>query len=419
LQEAESWIEAVNGGTGVSSRYHCSCSPSTASSPGPFQDASIVTQPRDSPPDSSDNLSSRLSFSRAYTLSLSPQLIYTRSDLLPKFVSSKLYRQLEFQAVGSWWIYAAPDTASRTAEQKVDRLKQEKGLLKLVPNGREDVFADKSLDLRAKRSLMKFLRFVGEYERQHDVWEEWAEKPFPDFLRDHFDLPWELHAPVLALTLSSCSPSKTLTSFALPRIKRHLSSIGVFGPGFAAVIPKWGGGAEIAQVACRACAVGGGVYVLGRPVESISSPNNLPSDQVESPLSISLQGGETVDATWVIGSEDDLPKPQSSHSYNTAARSITIVSSPLEPLFPVTAEGAPSPGGAVVVFPTGSLDHTVDVSEEATPVYIIAHSSETGECPDGQCKYLNLLAPVYSFMMTQLYEYLSTLSATTLKIPYL
>lgn len=391
----------------------------TASSPGPFQDASIVTQPRDSPPDSSDYPSSRLSFSRAYTLSLSPQLIYTRSDLLPKLVSSKLYRQLEFQAVGSWWIYAAPDTASSPAEPKVDRSKQEKGLLKRVPNGREDVFADKSLDLRAKRSLMKFLRFVGDYERQHDVWEEWAEKPFPDFLRAHFDLPLELHTSVLALTLSPCSPSKTPTSFALPRIKRHLSSIGVFGPGFAAVIPKWGGGADIAQVACRACAVGGGVYVLGRAVESISSPNNLPSDQVESPLSISLQGGETVDGTWVIGSEDDLPKSQSSHSYNTAARSITIVSSPLEPLFPVTGEDAPSPGGAVVVFPTGSLGHEVNGSEEAAPVYIVVHSSETGECPDGQCKHLYLRSSSLYFMMTQLYEYLSTLSATTLKIPYL
>ena len=266
---------------------------------------------------------------------------------------------------------------------------------------------------------MKFLRFAGDFERQHDVWEEWADKPFPDFLRAHFDLAKELHLPVLALTLSPWAPSQTPTSFALPRIKRHLSSIGVFGPGFAAVIPKWGGGAEIAQVACRACAVGGGVYVLGRAVESISSSDDLPADKIGSHLSISLQGGETVDATWVIGSHDDLPKSQPFPKPDSAARSITIVSSPLTPLFPVTAEGAPSPGGAVVVFPTGSLSQKVNASGEVAPVYIIVHSGETGECPDGQCKHPKSIFTCLYFMMTQFYEYLSTLSATTLKILYL
>lgn len=339
---------------------------------------------------------------------------------MPKLVSSKLYRQLEFQAVGSWWIYAPPNAASSSfAEPTVGLSEQEQGTLKRVPNGREDVFADKSIDLKAKRSLMKFLRFVGDFERQLGVWEEWAEKPFPDFLRAQFDLPWELHIPVLALTLSPRSPSKTLTSFALPRIKRHLSSIGVFGLGFAAVAPKWGGGAEIAQVACRACAVGGGVYVLGRAVESISPANDLSSNHVDSHLRISLQGEETVDATWVVGSHDDLPKSQSAYNSDSATRSITVVSSPLAPLFPVTAEGAPSPGGAVVVFPTGSLSHEVKIGDEVPPVYIVVHSSETGECPDGQCKQPKLIFSCSNLMMTQHYEYLSTLSAITLKMPYL
>ena len=370
-----------------------------APSPGPFKDVSIVRPSRNRVSDTSDDFNSRLSFSRAYTLSLSPQLIYTRSDILPKLVSSKLYRQLEFQAVGSWWIYTPPDTATSSPAERTEQSSAvEKGNLKRVPNGREDVFADKSIDLRAKRSLMKFLRFVGDFERQHDVWENWAEKPFPDFLRAHCDLPWELHPPVLALTLSPWSPSKTLTSFALPRIKRHLSSIGVFGPGFAAVIPKWGGGAEIAQVACRACAVGGGVYVLGRAVQSIDSPKDLPSDHVDDHLSISLRCGESVDASWVVGSHDDLPESESPRFYDAATRSITIVSSPLEPLFPVTAEGAPSPGGAVVVFPTGSLSHKVETSEEVAPVYIVVHSSETGECPDGQCMQPQFSpCPVYYF----------------------
>lgn len=393
-------MEAVNGGTrNLYRSFSILAKQNTASSPGPFQAASIVPQSRDDASDRLDRPSSHLSFSRAYTLSLSPQLIYTRSDLLPKLVSSKLYRQLEFQAVGSWWIYEPADAAVSLTEVKSDHAEHEKGRLKRVPNGREDVFADKNIDLRAKRSLMKFLKFVGDFERQQDVWDEWAEKPFPDFLSAQFKLPWELHPPLLALTLSPWSPKKTLTSFALPRIKRHLSSIGVFGPGFAAVIPNWGGGAEIAQVACRACAVGGGVYVLGKGVESIGSPENLPSDQVDGHLSISLQGGETVDATWAIMSQDVLPTSHTTHDYKLTTRSITVVSSALASLFPVTAEGAPSPGGAVVIFPTGTLSHKCNLSEEGAPVYIIVHSSETGECPDGQCKH-----PRLTLSYLQLYD---------------
>ena len=267
-----------------------------------------------------------------------------------------------------------------------EQSKPRRGSLRRVPNGREDVFADKSIDLRAKRSLMKFLKFVGAYEEQRDIWEEWAEKPFPDFLKVKFGLPSELQVHLLALTLSPWSPNKTLTSLALPRIRRHLTSIGVFGPGFAAVIPKWGGGAEIAQVACRACAVGGGVYVLGRGVERIRTPDSSSPGPIEGDLSVSLQGGETVKAEWVVGSYNDLYESQPSDIRDSATRSITIVSSLLHTLFPVDAEGAPTPGGAVVVFPTGSLKPTATIKKEVAPVYIIAHSSETGECPDGQCK---------------------------------
>ena len=41
----------------------------------------------------------------------------------------------------------------------------------------------------------------------------------------------------------------------------------MFDPGFGSVISKWSGLVEIAQVACRAGAVGGGVYVLNKGFE--------------------------------------------------------------------------------------------------------------------------------------------------------
>src|SRR5579871_727518 len=48
----------------------------------------------------------KLSFSRAYSLALAPHLIYTQSKLIDSLVSSKVHRQLEFLAMGSWWIHS-------------------------------------------------------------------------------------------------------------------------------------------------------------------------------------------------------------------------------------------------------------------------------------------------------------------------
>jgi RAB protein geranylgeranyltransferase component A len=243
-----------------------------------------------------------------------------------------------------------------------------------VPNGREDVFQDHELDFKAKRALMKFLRFIGEYEEQTELWEEHRQQPFPTFLSQQFKVPLALQGPLMALTLSSSPSSLTTTEYALPRIARHLRSIGVFGPGFGAVIPKWGGLAEISQVSCRACAVGGGVYVLGKGLSSSVDDAETAADRVK----LRLKDGEVVTAKWVVGGSS------AGASVPTHSRSITIVSSPLPPLFPPIAEEAPAPASAVVVFPSGSLSLNTR-GEELPPVHIFVHASDTGECPTGQC----------------------------------
>jgi len=59
------------------------------------------------------------------------------------------------------------------------------------------------------------------------------------------------------------------------------------------------------------------------------------------------------------------------------------VGSPLTHLFESFVEGAPVAAVSVVVFPSNSL--SVDGSPQPYPVYIMIHSSETGECPQEQC----------------------------------
>lgn len=334
-----------------------------ASLPAAFSNVSITR-----PPSATDASAPKLSSARAYSLSLSPQIIYARSTLLSHLVSSRVYRQLDFLAVGSWWVYTghAQEGDATGSEQA--------GKLLKVPSGREDVFQDHELDFKAKRALMKFLRFIGEYEEQTEVWGDYRQRSFPDFLQEQFKVPSSLQGPLLALALSPFDSTHTSTEFALPRIARHLRSIGVFGAGFAAVIPKWGGISEINQVSCRACAVGGGVYVLGKGLPS----QNQSLETTESGTKLLLKDCEAVTAKWIVGGSTATTLD------GTWSRSISIVSSPLKPLFPSLGDESPAPATAVVVFPSGSISIESD-NGELPMVHILVHSSDTGECPAGQC----------------------------------
>lgn len=336
----------------------------TDSPTAPFRNASLwKTDAEDS------NESEKLSFSRAYTLTLSPQIIYTKSKLLAQLVSSKVYRQLEFQAVGNWWLYNESDEVP----------------LKRLPNGREDIFQDKSIDNKAKRSLMKFLKFVVDWENQTEIWEAHADEGLEGFLSSQFQLPTRLQTVISALTLSLDTSDKTPVRWALPRIARHLTSIGVFGPGFGAVVPKWGGGAEIAQVGCRAGAVGGGVYVLGTGTKDSRAVDAADAaDEADGPkFSLDLSNGETVRTRHYISS-----RTSTASATGMASKIIAVVSSPLHSMFANLVEGAPLAAVSVVVFPQNSF--RLEGVVPAHPVYIMVHSSETGECPAGQCQYTYL-----------------------------
>lgn len=253
--------------------------------------------------------------------------------------------------MGSFFVY---DAKASDASSKLSR----------IPSSREDVFSTKAIPVKSKRSLMKFLKFVIDYnsEEQRPVWQEQGEKFLSEFLSSEFKLDENLQKYILALTLTLDGRVTVVDGLAI--IHRHLTSMGLFGSGFCAVYPKWGGSSEIAQVACRAGAVGGGIYMLDTKAKVSYDPDG---DQMTLDLSNEL----SVRTTRLVTSQDEaLPGAQ------TITRLVAIVNSTLPSLFEVSVEGAPTPAVIIVSFP----------SDGEYPIYALVHSSDTGECPAGQCE---------------------------------
>ncbi|KAI0476228.1 GDP dissociation inhibitor [Xylariaceae sp. FL0804] len=303
-----------------------------------------------------------LSFPRAYTLALAPQIIHTRSKLLSQLVSAKATGQLEFLAVGSFYVY------DDTSDAKLAR----------IPSSREDVFSTRAIPARSKRSLMKFLKFVLDYdsEEQRPTWQEHAEEPLSRFLQTEFKLDDHLQKYILALTLTL--DTKVTVRHGLAILHRHLTSTGLLGPGFCAVYPKWGGISEIVQEGCRAQAVGGGIYMLDTRME-------VDNDSDGDGIALNLSKGLSIRAQNLVSARLDAAVEM-----HTIKRLVAVINSPLQSLFEVVVEGAPTPAVAVVAFPSTAGD-TAGVADE--PVYAMVHSSETGECPSGQSViYLTTLA---------------------------
>ncbi|KAF4454802.1 hypothetical protein F53441_2744 [Fusarium austroafricanum] len=304
-----------------------------------------------------------LGVTRSYSLALAPQLIHSRSKLVTQLVDSKAFRQIEFLAVGSFYIFQPPSGPFSTPS------------LSRIPSTREDVFSNTDIPARSKRSLMKFLKFVLDFnsEPHIDTWQPHADEELAQFLASEFKLDTTLQSYIITLTLSH--DGKISVKDGLTAINRHLSSMGVFGPGFAAVYPKWGGLSEVAQVGCRAAAVGGAVYMLGSSIKKLQRSE---SEQADAPLELSFTNDIDVKTKLVVQSREITDSRSTRISRLTA-----VTKSNLSPVFELLTEDAPIPAVAVVAFPSGTTSGE-DGNPHEFPVYAMVHSSDTGECPSGQ-----------------------------------
>ncbi|KIV91107.1 hypothetical protein, variant 4 [Exophiala mesophila] len=240
--------------------------------------------------------------------------------------------------------------------------------------------------MKDKRGLMKFLRFALQQEEDTSFEAVDPALSFTNVLSNTFKIRDNLQAPLLALALSPTPAASMPFSMALSRIRRHMRSMGYFGPGFGAVVAKYGGNSEMAQVACRAGAVGGAVYLLGHHLTEVQLPTSTVSGESTDDSSLfhcTLSDGTPIRSKVVVGSLDDLPPDMPRASSATTQvnvwRTISIVADPLRSLFPQTADNGPVPAVAIVL-----VDTPTSEGPATGPIYLQVHSEDTGECPSGQ-----------------------------------
>jgi len=190
-------------------------------------------------------------------------------------------------------------------------------------------------------------------------------------MSSEYNLPESLRNTIqYAIALS---PTPQINAIdALRAIRRMLTSFGIYGQ-FPIIVPLHGGGGELSQAFCRAAAVKGATYILGREIRELSvdtSNENYPFNvEFDVPESEELQ---KVRCKWVV----KLDQPSESVSeFVEITRTVTVVECTINGLFETDAQHWEA---ALIVIPPEMLSPT------QMPVQVILHGGSIGECPQGQ-----------------------------------
>ncbi|KAH7101081.1 FAD/NAD(P)-binding domain-containing protein [Auriculariales sp. MPI-PUGE-AT-0066] len=198
----------------------------------------------------------QIPYARQYSISLAPAVVQSAGPFIDAIVRSGVSKYGSYKLLEALALYHPAS-----------------GLLRPVPGNKEDIFRSPDLTLLEKRRLMKFLLFAAQFNHeQHGLPDSETTMGFKQWLRTKFGLGNDLQDAVcFALAMSDIGDEHTLT--ALRRIKSFIDATGKYGNS-PFLVPYYGGLGEIAQGFCRTCAVHGGVYILGRPVDRLERLND-------------------------------------------------------------------------------------------------------------------------------------------------
>ncbi|VDO54638.1 unnamed protein product [Haemonchus placei] len=190
---------------------------------------------------------------RRFSIDLVPKVLLARGSMVQTLCDSEVAKYAEFKCV---------DRFLCLRDEKEEKLTYSR-----VPCSKGDIFQDETLSMVDKRKLMKFMTFCLEWNTKADElegWKEYQDEPFETFLESQ-EITGELRS-YIADAIGILHPNAT-TKDGLVAVCRFVDSVGRFGP--SPFLTSLYGSGEIPQCFCRLCAVFGGLYCLGRPVEAL------------------------------------------------------------------------------------------------------------------------------------------------------
>ncbi|CCD23037.1 GTPase-activating protein MRS6 NDAI_0A08850 [Naumovozyma dairenensis CBS 421] len=284
--------------------------------------------------------------SKDFGIDLSPKILFTKSDLLSILVKSRVHQYLEFQSLSNFHTY-------------------ENDSFEKLTNTKQEIFADQKLPLMTKRNLMKFIKFVLNWDKEPEIWKPYANRSMAEFLVEKFRLE-KPQVFELLFSIGLCYNIDTKVPEALQRIRRYLSSFDVYGP-FPVLYSKYGGAGELSQGFCRSAAVGGATYKLNEKLVSYNPTTNVALFSDGSKVNVV----EKVIMSPTQISEDSKNVPKQPYQIH---RLTCIVEKDCSTWF---SEGE---SAAIVVFPPGSLKSG---NKQVVQAFILGSGSEC--CPSGTC----------------------------------
>jgi RAB protein geranylgeranyltransferase component A len=189
---------------------------------------------------------------RKFSIDMINKVIYSNVNIVPLLIKSSMGRYMEFKCIDGVMLYTSNE------------------FLK-VPCTKGEIMASKNISLLEKRYLGKFMTFCLDYETNEAnrrIYEEYAQKPFIEFLRQYHKLSLMLEDfVVFAIAMLDCKDESITTEEGMKRIQRYINSLGRYGK-TAFLYPLYGI-SELNQAFCRVGAVYNGTYVLRRGIRSI------------------------------------------------------------------------------------------------------------------------------------------------------
>lgn len=341
----------------------------------------FITWAQSNPPGYSDfalSTTEPISQGRQYALSLHPSVIPSTGPLISSLIGSGVSRYGGFRLL------------ENVAVHHQDKIS-------LVPGSKEAIFKSKSIPLIDKRRLMRFLSFVAgtdDLPAAKELQGDQQHLPLPEFLDKAFNLKDKglVNTITYALTYSARPSDPVLP--ALERLRQYLRSAGRYGTS-PFLIAHYGSSGEIAQGFCRAAAVAGGVYILGREIISIEEQSmelglryKITMSDFPEPLTCKL----LVSSLSFIPKLPLTPAVSAQSSRTAVARCIAIIDTPLyldSP--PPEASDTTDDGEATTQPPERSpMDAAVIVfppsSESESAVTVLVVGEGTMSTPKERCK---------------------------------